>query len=74
MTALKLRRVGNSVGLILPKDILAELGVEEGDSLFVHKSGDGIALRKSDPEFERKMEIAREVMRRRHAVLRELAK
>ncbi len=74
MASVKLRAVGNSVGVVFPKDLLARLNLREGDSLHVVESPDGFRLQRTDPEFERKMEVAREVMRRRRAVLRELAK
>jgi putative addiction module antidote len=71
---LKLIPVGNSTGLILPKEILARLRVEQGDSLSVVVTADGVELRARDPEFDAQMEVARGVMRRRRAALRELAK
>lgn len=74
MSTLKLRAIGNSVGVILPKELLAELNVGEGDTLSVVRTPDGIHLSKADPEFERQMEAAREIMKRRYNVLRELAK
>jgi putative addiction module antidote len=74
MGTLKLRAIGNSVGLVLPKELLARLRVGEGDTLQVIEAPDGLRLLRSDPELERQMEVAREVMRRRRAVLRELAK
>lgn len=74
MTALKVRRIGNSLGVVIPKDVLAELNAKEGDALHMVRSEDGYRLRKSDPGFEEQMRVAREVMRQRHAVLRELAK
>jgi putative addiction module antidote len=74
MATLKLRAIGNSVGLVLPKELLARLNLAEGDSLHVVEAPDGLRLVRHDPEFERQMETAREVMRRRRAVLRELAK
>ncbi len=74
MPSLKLRAIGNSVGVVLPKELLAELGVVEGDSLSVVRVPDGIRLTKSDPGFEQDMTLAREIMKRRRAVLRELAK
>jgi putative addiction module antidote len=74
MTALKIRKIGNSVGVILPKEVLAELNVGEGDSLFLSKTQGGYQVRTSDPEFERQMEIARGVMKEYRDVLRELAK
>ena len=74
MTALKLKAVGNSTGLILPKDILARLHVEKGDSLFVVETANGIELTPYDPEFGRQMDTARKIMKKRRSVLRELAK
>jgi putative addiction module antidote len=74
MATLKLRAIGNSVGMVLPKDLLSKLGLREDDTLHVVESPDGLRLKRADPEFERQMEEARAVMRRRRAVLRELAK
>ena len=74
MTALKLKAVGNSTGVILPKEILSRLHVEKGDSLFVVETPNGIELTPYDPEFEQQMEAARKIMKKRRAVLRELAK
>ncbi len=74
MAALKLISVGNSVGVILPKEILARLGVEKGDPLFAVETQDGLRLSVSDPEHEAQMEVARRVMHERRGVLRELAK
>ncbi len=74
MSALKLRKIGNSVGVVLPKEVLARLRVSEGDKLFLHDTPDGIALSPRDAGFEEQMKVAREVMHRRRAVLRELAK
>ena len=74
MTALKLKAVGNSTGVILPKDVLSKLNVEKGDSLFVVETPNGIELTPYDPEFEGQMEMARKIMKKRRAVLRELAK
>lgn len=74
MQTLKLTQIGNSVGLILPKEMLAKLGVEKGDSLFVSESPDGLRLVRTDPEFETQMKAARDVMKKRRAVLNELAK
>lgn len=74
MATLKLRSIGNSVGVVLPKELLARLNLQEGDTLHVVEGPDGFRLKRSDPEFERQMEAARRVMRKRRAVLRELAK
>ena len=74
MTALKLTQIGNSVGVILPKEVLARLKVQKGDSLFVTDLPDGVALRPYDAEFAEQMELAREIMKEYRDVLRELAK
>jgi putative addiction module antidote len=74
LTTLKLKAVGNSTGVILPKDILAKLRVERGDSLYVLETPNGIELTPYDPEFEQQMETARNDMKKRRGVLRELAK
>ncbi len=74
MTTLKLKAVGNSTGVILPKEVLAKLRVGQGDSLHVVETERGIELTPYDPEFERQMEAARKIMKKRRAVLRELAK
>ena len=74
MSTVKLRAIGNSVGVILPKELLAELNVTEGDTLSVIRTPDGIRLAKADPAFEQQMETARRLMNRWHNVLRELAK
>ena len=74
MTALTVRRVGNSLGVVLPKTVLAQLRVEEGDHLFVQSTSAGITLSKQDDTFAKDMELARTIMRKRAAVLRELAK
>ena len=72
-TKLKITTVGNSVGIVLPKDILARLRVEKGDSLYATETPDGIELRAFDEEFALDMEIAERVMRDDRDVLRRLA-
>lgn len=74
MIPLKVTRIGNSLGVVLPKDAVARLKVEPGDALYLTESPDGYRLTAYDPEFEKQMEIARDVMKRRRNVLRELAK
>lgn len=72
---LKLRKIGNSVGLVLPKEALAHLKVEEGDTVSVTQGPDG-SLRMSPHKAEvvRQMEVAQKVMKRYRHTLRELAK
>jgi len=71
---LKLTQIGNSVGVILPKEALAAMKLEKGDSLHLTESPDGFRVTQYDPEFEAQMKAAGEVMRQRRNVLRELAK
>ncbi|NJS14667.1 MAG: AbrB/MazE/SpoVT family DNA-binding domain-containing protein [Sphingopyxis sp.] len=66
--------MGNSVGLILPTQELARLGLGRGDMLTGVQTPHGIELRASDPEFERKMAAAEKVMARYKNALRELPK
>jgi putative addiction module antidote len=73
-TTLKVVQIGNSLGVVLPRDVLDELNVEKGDKLFITRSPEGYRFTRNDPEFERRMALAREIMRRRHNVLNELAK
>ena len=70
---LKITTVGNSAGVVLPKELLTRLRVEKGDELFVTELPDGIKLAPYDPEFERQMAVAEGVMRRRRTLLRKLA-
>lgn len=73
-TVLKVTQIGNSLGVMLPRDVVADLDIQKGDTLHLTKSPDGYRVTKTDPEFARKMELAREIMRKRHNALRELAK
>ncbi len=74
MTALKLSRVGNSVGVVLPKEVLARLKLQVGDTVFLTESPDGYRLTPYDAEFEAQMKVAEQVMRENRDVLRQLAK
>lgn len=74
MAELKLTGVGNSVGVIFPKELLVRLGLQKGDSLFVVETPDGLRLSLSDPEHEAQMAEARLLMKKWRPVLRELAK
>lgn len=75
MSALKLTQIGNSVGVILPKEMLARMNVGKGDTLYVTEgAAGGYHLSPYDTAFEQQMEAAREIMKKRRQVLRELAK
>jgi putative addiction module antidote len=71
---LELKRIGNSTGLILPKDLLARLGLQQGDSVFVTEGPDGLTVQKRDETFEKGMEIARKAMKTYENTMKELAK
>ncbi len=71
---LKVTTVGNSTGVVLPKDLLTKLRVGKGDSLYATELPDGIKLTPYDEEFEKQMDIAEDIMRKRRNLLRELAK
>jgi len=71
---LKLRKIGNSLGIVLPKEALAHLKVEEGDSLSVTEAADGLRLTVSDAEFSKTMAVFESLNRRYRNTLKELAK
>ena len=70
----KIIPIGNSQGVVLPKDLLAHLNVQVGEVLAVSKTPNSIDLRPADSHFDAQMAAAREVMARRKRALRELAK
>ena len=70
---IKITTVGNSAGVILPKDLLARLRLDKGDALFVTELEDGIKLTPYDPTLAGQMEVAEKVMRKDRNVLRKLA-
>jgi len=74
MAALKITQIGNSYGVILPKEMLARLKVEKGDTLFVSETAGGYMLTPYSTDFEAQMLAARQIMKKRRNVLRELAK
>lgn len=71
---LKITKIGNSAGVILPKELLAHLGAAVGETLSVVTTPNGIELRSDEADFEAQMAAARDVMARRRRALRELAK
>ena len=70
---LKITTVGNSAGVILPKELLARLRLEKGDELHALETPDGIRLTVYDPELAAQMEVAERVMREDRDLLRKLA-
>ena len=73
MTTIKVTTVGNSTGVILPKEILERLRVGRGDSLYVLETPRGIELTPYDPEFGVQMDTAERIMREDRDALRKLA-
>lgn len=72
-TTTKVIAIGNSAGIILPKEALARLNVQKGDSLYITDTPRGIRITPFDEEFAAQMEAAREVMRENRDVLEKLA-
>lgn len=72
---LEVKKIGNSTGLILPKELLVKLGLKPGDELHVASDGaGGVRLTPYDPDFERSMALVDEIMDEYRDTLRELAK
>jgi putative addiction module antidote len=73
MTKVKVTSVGNSVGIVLPKEVLTRLRIGKGDTLTVIETTRGVELTAYDPEFERQMDLAEDIMREDRDVLKKLA-
>ena len=74
MAALKLTQIGNSVGVILPKEVLARLKVEKGDTLYLTDAANGVMLTPYDPALGEQVEAGREFMRDYRDTFHQLAK
>ena len=74
MSALKLTQIGNSVGVILPKEVLARMKVEKGDTVFLTEAANGITLTPYDPELEEQLKLGREFLREYRDTFHQLAK
>jgi len=74
MVALKIRKVGNSLGLVLPKEVISRLRTGEGDDVFLLEGPNNTyRLTPFDPSFQKKMEKAEEIMGRYRNTLHKLA-
>jgi putative addiction module antidote len=72
---LRLCKIGNSVGVVFPKEALARLNADEGDALYLTESTDGgFRVTAANPEFARKMKVAERLNRRYRHALKELSK
>lgn len=74
MTALKLTQIGNSVGVILPKEILARLKLGKGDTVFVTDATNGVMLTPYDPALEEQLALGREFMKEYRDTFHQLAR
>ncbi len=74
MAVLKARKIGNSLGVILPKELLEQLHIKEGDTVYASSTPDGVQLTPYDPDFEVAMKAYSRTRRKYRNALRELAK
>ncbi len=74
MFTLKLTQVGNSVGIVLPKEALAQLKIDKGDTVFLTETPGGFKLTPYDPAIEEQLTLGREIMHEYRDTLRALAK
>ena len=72
--SLKITKIGNSAGVVLPKELLAKLRAGVGDTLYVSETPDGIRITAADPSFEATMALAEQIMREDRDILHVLAK
>lgn len=72
-TRAKIIAIGNSSGIILPKDALARLNVRKGDTLFITETSNGLQIGPYDEEFAAKMEVADSLVRRYRDAFKKLA-
>jgi len=70
----KITKIGNSAGVVLPKELLAKLRAGVGDTLYVSEAPDGVRITANNPAFEAQMAIAEQIMREDRDILRVLAK
>ena len=73
MAPVKVRKVGNSLGIVLSKEVVARLRVENGDELYLSETASGYQLSPYDPEFAAQMDVAKSVMKKRRNMLHQLA-
>ncbi len=71
--SVKVTTVGNSSGIVLPRELLAKLNIQKGDTLYVTETPDGIQLSPYNEEFAKTIEVAQDLMRRYRDTLRKLA-
>lgn len=74
MLRVKVTQVGNSLGILLPKEALSKMKAEKGDTLYLVEGPDGYALTPYDQEFHEQLSAAEKVMKKYRNALRKLAK
>ena len=75
MASTKIRKIGNSLGVVLPKTVLSRLNVSDGDQLYLSEAPDGsMRITPYDPEFEEQMQAAKDGMSQYRNTLRELSR
>ncbi len=73
MSAVKITTIGNSLGVVLSREILAKLHAKKGDLLYVIETPHGVELTLYDPDFAKQMDLAEKVIRRDRDLLKKLA-
>ena len=73
MIKLKVTKIGDSVGVIFPKELRDKLNIKDGDALYLVETPDGFEVKSDDAELMQQMEVAEEVMSEDHNVLSKLA-
>lgn len=74
MLKVKITKIGNSMGILLPKEALSKLKAERGDTLYLREDQEGYTLTSYQPDFDQQMQAAKKLMKRYKNTLRELAK
>ena len=74
MMKVKVTQIGNSVGMVLPREALKKLNVSRGNELYLVETPEGLMLTPYDQTFEAQMEAAKKVMKRYRNTLHRLAK
>lgn len=74
MKSVKVTQVGNSIGIVLSKEMAAKLRVDKGDFLYWSETSDGLELTPYDPDFAQQMDLAETILRENRDILKKLEK
>ncbi|MEN8251337.1 MAG: AbrB/MazE/SpoVT family DNA-binding domain-containing protein [Bacteroidota bacterium] len=74
MLKVKVTSIGNSMGILLPKEALSKMKASKGDTLYLVENPDGFTLTPYQDDFENQIKAAEDIMKRYRNTLRELAK